>query len=106
MSDKMTNPFTNTMGKYQQYPDTTLGQATGTFQSIKNFLESDNIDVKHATIKYTSCIKFISSILFQDSPTKNGKNMFEEMNGNLKFDYLGSDSEFKELFAKYNLEYN
>ena len=98
------NPFLATIGDYIEYDNTKFHQVSGTFQSIKNFLEDDNIEVNHATIKYTTCINFILPYLFKDSPIKDDKNIFEEMNGNLKFDYIGSDEEFEELFSRYDLK--
>ena len=99
------NVFANTLGNYKTYPNTKFGEASGTFQAIKDFLETDNIQTHNATIKYTSCINFISENLYYDSPIIDDKNIFEELMGKLKFDYYGSDEELKELFNRYNLEY-
>ena len=98
------NPFREALGPYTQYPNTKFHQVSGTFEQIKKFLEDDDVCCEHATIKYASVINFISNNLFQESPVINGDNCFELINGNLKFDYWGSDEEFKELFEKYGLE--
>ena len=101
---ELENPFLATIGEYKKYKNTKFHQVSGTLQNIKLFLEDDSVVINKATIKYTSVLNFIQDYLFNESPTKDGVNCFENMNGNLKFDYLGSDEEFEDVFSRYNLK--
>ena len=104
MTEFKMNPFLATIGEYEKFEGTKFFKATGTLENIKLFLEDESIVINKATIKYTSVLNFILPTLFDDSPSReDGFKYFENMNGNIKFDYLGSHEEFETVFSKHNL---
>ena len=56
------------------------------------------------SILYTSCINYVRGSLFTELSPKY-TTMFDNMNGNLKFNYIGTGTNLKNLFNSYDLEY-
>ena len=100
------NPFRtsmkNTYNTIQQ--PNKFNQATGSFTNIKRFLESEVTINEDTCILYTSCINYVRGSLFTELSPKY-TTMFDNMNGNLKFNYIGTGTNLKNLFNSYDLEY-
>ena len=112
---KINNPFTMSLAinpitmkegkKYSDIPNPdNYSQANGPMLNIKRFLESDVILKDDIEILYTSCICFVFESLFSPGNDKRD-HAFQNMNGNLKFNYNGSDDDFKDLFEEFGLEF-
>jgi len=112
---KINNPFTMSLDinpitmkegkKYSDIPNPgNYSQANGPMLNIKRFLESDVILKDDIEILYTSCICFVFESLFSPGNDKDD-HALQNMNGNLKFNYNGSDDDFKDLFEEFGLEF-
>ena len=100
------NPFRTSMDNTYNTIQTPnkFNKATGSFTNIKRFLESEVAINEETNILYTSCINYVRGSLFTELSPKY-KTMFDNMNGNLKFNYIGTGTNLKNLFNSYSLEY-
>jgi hypothetical protein len=113
------NPFT--LAHFKSYNETrevngqktAYGMATGRLKDIRKFLGTE-IVLHHATIVYASSLVNVYTLKTcvdekdenkSDEAADDGETSFiDNLGGNLKFDYLGSNRELASLFQKYKLE--
>tara|TARA_B110000967_G_C18673629_1_gene454371 strand:- start:81 stop:347 length:267 start_codon:yes stop_codon:yes gene_type:complete len=75
------------------------------YEVIVPLLNTPKVAINEETnILYTSCINYVRGSLFTELSPKY-KTMFDNMNGNLKFNYIGTGTNLKNLFNSYSLEY-
>ncbi len=104
------NPFLAAHFPYKRYDaeaaSATYAFATGTLYNLRKFLQAQ-ITLEDAEIVYCSSIIRVEAIDNEDSDDDEDSNSFVRMvNGNIKFNYRGSDKGFAELFAQYGIEYH